>query len=418
MRRIYRSALFSLALGAASLAGMQSASAIGLLDNLPLGQFGSPYGTSTYGDQVMPPNDDGSSSRLNLPFTINFFGNSYNQFFINNNGNFTFNAGLSTFTPISFPVTNQPMIAPFWADVDTRSSIGAERNAVFVSSPNPNTVVATWHDVGYYSFHTDRLNDFQAVLINRSDVGPGDFDIVFRYNRLQWTTGDVSGGTPAQVGYDAGDQSHFFTLPGSRTGAVLNLQNTSNVSVNTPGLWLLNIRNGVIGDGSSPDAPLLPEIVTEQGWHFDFNIQVGQRIFIDPMIAIGYDYIVNSGPNIASVLLPAIAGDTDGYGLYLYNSVSGLFDIFLANLAANTQYSFGGSGVDRFAVRDIDVGLDPTDTTAFVTGLTFVDSGAVSMQQVPFVIDVAAVPEPSPLVLLLIGLASLVLVGMRRRVLA
>ena len=38
-----------------------------------------------------------------------------------------------------------------------------------------------WVSVGYFSQHTDALSSFQLVLIDRSDVSDGDFDIEFNY---------------------------------------------------------------------------------------------------------------------------------------------------------------------------------------------------------------------------------------------
>jgi hypothetical protein len=43
--------------------------------------------------------------------------------FVNNNGNITFAQGaVPTFTPDPFPIATQPMIAPWWGDVDTRGA--------------------------------------------------------------------------------------------------------------------------------------------------------------------------------------------------------------------------------------------------------------------------------------------------------
>ena len=50
----------------------------------------------------------------------------------------------------------------------------------------------TWDDVGYYSSQTDKLNAFQLIL---DDRGNGNFDITFRYEDINWTTGSASGGT-------------------------------------------------------------------------------------------------------------------------------------------------------------------------------------------------------------------------------
>ncbi|OYW32222.1 MAG: nidogen [Methyloversatilis sp. 12-65-5] len=382
----------------ASFAG--SAQAIPLLD------FG--VGPSGFGSEFLPDNDDGSTGSLSLPFEINFFGQTFNNFFVNNNGNITFNSALGTFTPEPFPVTAQPMIAPFWADVDTRGT-----GDVWIYSPNADTLAVTWASVGYYSEATDKTNNFQLILRNRADTGAGNFDVDFRYERLEWTTGDASdgelglGGTPAQAGYDAGDGTNFLVLPGSRTAAVLDLQNQSNVSPSTPGLWTFAIRDGVL-PGSSPSNPLLP-IATDSGWQFDFNVSLGQMYFIDPDIAIGYDYFLESGPLFASVLLPEL-GD-NAYEVWLWNGTEW---VFADNVLAGEEYTLS-EGVDRFRVLGIEesVALDPLNPNAFVTGLTFDGSGAVQVSQNPIVLSLP-VPEPETYAMFLAGLG--LIVAARRRV--
>lgn len=408
-KNLLRKTLLSAAILAGIGASAAPANAIALI--------GGMGGTAGYGTLAMLPNDDGSSNLLDLPFGVNFFGTTYNDFFANNNGNITFNGPVSEFTPFPFPIASQPMIAPFWADVDTRCDTCG---AVYVGAPNADTVAVTWNNVGYYSQHSDLTNNFQLLLRNQ---GEGNFDIEFRYDRLQWTTGDASdgigglGGTPAQAGFDAGDEENFFTLPGSLTPDVLDLVNTSNVSMDTPGLWVFSIREGDV-PGTTPENPLLP-VVVEEGFNFDFNVVLNQRRFIDPIIAIGYDYIINSGPNFASVLLPSI-GD-DQYELYGWNPVTSFFDVFIDVAVAGTEYFFGGAGLDRFRVLGIETSamLDPTDPVAFVTGLTFAGTGNVNLNMNPVTLDIPDnghnVPEPVTLSLLGAGLAGISL--MRRRAL-
>lgn len=398
----------SLLLGSAFLAGisLNTAHAIDLRDG-----FGGPAG---YGDLSQLPNDDQSSSQLNLPFSLNFFGQTYSTFWENNNGNITFGAPLGTYTPRPFPIAGQPMIAPFWADVDTRGG-----GAVYTASPDSNTLVATWHDVGYYSVHNDKTNDFQLTLLNRPDTGAGNFDVEFRYRQLQWTTGDASGGsgglggTPAQAGYDAGNRTNFFALPGSFSSTVLDLANTSNVSQSTPGLWTMAIRNGEISDGSSPNTPLLPNIVQQDGWHFDFNIHLNQRIYIDPLVTTGYDFSVASGPNIESALFPLLPGDANGYDIYGFDTATHAYDILLGHANGGVVFDFGAGGVSEFGVRGIDVaaGLDPANTQAFVTGLTFVSAGDVSLIQTP----ISVIPEPETCAMLLAGLGLVSVIARRRK---
>ena len=54
---------------------------------------------------------------------------------------------------------------------------------------------------------------------------------------IQWTTGDASdgegglGGTPAQAGFDAGDQMRYISHPSSGTAAIINISMTTNVNI-------------------------------------------------------------------------------------------------------------------------------------------------------------------------------------------
>ena len=57
--------------------------------------------------------------------------------------------------------------------------------------------------------------------------------------------------------------------------------------------------------------------------------------------------------------------------------------------------------------------LDPSNVTAFVTGVTFTGNGLVTGTQTPIVLDVPAVPEPETYALLLAGL-GLVAAAKRR----
>jgi uncharacterized protein (TIGR03382 family) len=374
-----------------------------------LGGLGGPTG---YGEEFLAPNDDGFVGPLALPFSINFFGSEFSRQNANNNGSISFRSGLSSYTPSPFPVSNQPMLAPYWADVDTRGA--GIVNKLWYASPNSNTLAVTWEEVGYFGAHTDKTNSFQLILTKRDDVG--GFDVEYRYQQLQWTTGDASGGagglggTPAQAGWDAGDGINFQTLPGSFTVDVLDLVNTSNVSADTPGLWRFSFANGVL-PGRSEDNPLLPTFTgsdTEPGWQFQFEVpDTETRLFIDPLIAVGYEYELDTaGVFFTSVLLPFI-----GDGLYGIEVWSGSEWLARGEAVAGNVFAFGAD-VSRFRVVGIEqeAGLDPDDTQAFVTGLTFSAPGRISMSQTPIV-----VPEPASILMALGGLAVVGALGRRRR---
>jgi hypothetical protein len=228
--------------------------------------FGGPAG---FGSGLLGANDDQSTNEINVssafPLGLNFFGTTYFSLWVNNNGNVTFSGPLFSYTPIPIPAADRPMIAPYWADVDTRSRAG-------LSSPADNLVyyhidtergrlIVTWYEVGYFSSHNDLRMSFQLILTSRFGREGGDFDVEFRYNRCEWTTGDASqgtggfGGTPAQAGFDAGDNENFFVLPNSFTAEILGtVCGDSNVGV--PGLWRFQWRKGSIslcGNGFSEE---------------------------------------------------------------------------------------------------------------------------------------------------------------------
>ncbi len=228
------------------MAEPKPAAAIGLISGLG--------GTRDYGENVLPANDDGSTGAIDITSVfgaggINFFGTSYTTLYVNNNGNLTFSGPLATFTPFGVAGSSIPIIAAFFGDVDTRGAhVPADSNLVYYDLDTVNGVfTATWDLVGYFGAHADKLNNFQIRLI---DQGFGNFDIEFRYQDLQWTTGDASGGsgglggTPARAGFSAGDMVNFSELSASGDqAAMLDLINQSNVG--DPGRFVFEVFNGV-----------------------------------------------------------------------------------------------------------------------------------------------------------------------------
>jgi hypothetical protein len=150
--------------------------------------------------------------------------------------------------------------------------------------------------------------------------------------------------------------------------------------------------------GFTPQNPVMPIGNFPNGWQFDLNVS-NQLLYIDPQVAVGYDYSIESGPNFTSVLLPSV-GD-DQFNLYLWNGTEWVFD---STLMSETEHAFIGAGVDRFRITGIEVGagLDPNSPTAFVTGLTFANAGHASIHMTALI-----VPEPETYAMLLAGLGLL-----------
>ena len=63
-----------------------------------------------------------------------------------------------------------------------------------------------WLGVGCFSANASVANYFQLILIDRSDLAPGDFDIEFNYGPLIWDSGQASGGDAQCLGGTAAGQ--------------------------------------------------------------------------------------------------------------------------------------------------------------------------------------------------------------------
>ena len=263
----------------------------------------SGFNTTTFG-----ANDDGTypctspdpgtppgctPTTVPIGFPIDFFGTTYSSLYVNNNGNLTFNAPLAGYTPFGLAGTSSVIMAPFFADVDTR--VG---NQVTFGTGTVNGHAAfgvTWPGVGCYQETDSVTDDFQAVLINRSDIAPGDFDIEYNYNSIQWDAGEASGGTPtcqsttnanaAAVGYSngTGAAGTNFELAGSQTdGALLSSNvatgltnndlnpNADNQGAGVLGRYIFEVRAGT---------PLNPTTVTTS---LSGGTQSGATITVPP----------------------------------------------------------------------------------------------------------------------------------------
>lgn len=175
-------------------------------------------GSGGSGGPGLPPdyrNDDWSTLPINLPFVFCFYGDTIHDIVINNNGNVSIGASYSTFSALSFPDSTYSMVAPFWADVDTRGPLsGIVYYKIFA-----HYIAVQWDGVGYYGVHDDKLNTFQLII---SDGGasplPEDKNIGFCYKSMQWTTGDASqgtngfGGIPSTVGVNYGDGINYLQI--------------------------------------------------------------------------------------------------------------------------------------------------------------------------------------------------------------
>lgn len=278
------------------------------------------------GDDHTYPQYVGSAALVNLGFPIRLFNKTYNACYVNNNGNITFEIPLFVYTPESLIKKQSIMIAPFWADVDSRNpDSGVTR---FSSQPTPVdghlAFGVTWRNVGYFSQHVEKLNTFQLLLIERGDRNHGDFDIEFNYNQIEWETGDASGGSSglggsaARVGWTNG-LGLFMELRGSGESLALLDRKPDATSPNfAQGLIYQRWNSPVPGRVVIPVVNGIPE--SEQGLAFqmeagpDLALASGDgRSFglvgsISPTgtAGVSYSWVQESGPADAVISSPGM----------------------------------------------------------------------------------------------------------------
>lgn len=254
----------------------------------------------------------------------------------------------------------------------------------------------------------------QAVAINAGGqvVGNGFGGGIANNSAMLWEAGTAT------------DLNSVVTLPaGWRLTQATAINDRGQITgiVKTPGGDLGFLLSPT---GTAPSAPLLPVVELpigtgagaaagggDAGFGFVATVEPEQPLFIDPYVAVGYEYLVLSGPSMSAVLLPAGIGD----GLYSLHTWDGsAYQDAGVSLVGGTTYRFD-TPMTRFVIRGIETSamLDPADGNAFVTGLSFSGGGQVNVAQLPISEFTAAVPEPGQAWLLALGLGLLSLA--RRR---
>lgn len=272
---------------------------------IPTTDFLDPWGGEVYFDDAPPAGD----FEVQIPFDFCFYGTNYNSFFINNNGNITFEASYNTFTSQSFPAAGIPaMIAPFWGDVDTGEPInplGQIRYDVY-----PEYAVVSWDTVAVFNENGALRNTFQVLISNgTSNVLPPGANIAFIYADMQWTTGTASqgvggfGGIPATVGVNRGDGIDYiqlgqFDAPGNAYDGPFGIVDQVSFLDNTVFFFNTCLQPGAQNNIAplAIGAPLCDTIVVCSGESFDLDFDF---IPVEPGQTVDAQLITDAVPGFA-----------------------------------------------------------------------------------------------------------------------
>lgn len=163
---------------------------------------------------------DDESVKVELKFNFDFFGRTYNEAFITDNGFLSFeNTFQNNYQPSTFPSgLDTPMIAPFWADTEVASNGG--RGNIYYKDFGDHLAVI-YDEVGYFTGSTNIApthNSFQMVLSqtptneNPGNRNPELNNICFCYLDMGWTHGDRDGVGGFEEKRDAVDQTRSATV--------------------------------------------------------------------------------------------------------------------------------------------------------------------------------------------------------------
>ena len=176
------------------------------------------------------------------------------------------------------------------------------------------------------------------------------------------------------VGHSGGFQP--LTVPGSDATFGESINNAGQVA------GLFTTAGGTVTSGFIATPASMPTGTTSAGaYTFSVDVVPGVPVFIDPPVAVGYDYSIGKGnPRIATVRLPIGVGDS----MYRVKAQGRKFTLAGGDLLDFRANGFP-SGVTDFTVTCIETEamLDPANPQAFPTELTFVDAGTFTGSMKP-----------------------------------
>ena len=204
-------------------------------------------GSAGFGETALARGDD-TVTQVNVAavfekgFTLGGVHYDADDLFVSTDGLISFGAGVTGVAADASAIA-APFFAIFNGDVDTRlDGEGAESGGVWLDVDTvQDCVTITWDHVGFYRRNATTTDTFQIQLFDR---GNGGFEVVYRYQDISWTSGDLQGGFGGRDGI-AALIGHRTTATGAATLLAASGNQTAELALegalgNTgvAGLWV------------------------------------------------------------------------------------------------------------------------------------------------------------------------------------
>ena len=320
-------------------------------------------GVRGYGETELPRGDD-TVVQVNVAavfqsgFTLGGVHYAADDLYISTDGLISFGAAVSGVVANPAAIA-APFFAIFNGDVDTRlDGEGAESGGVWLDVDTiADCVTITWDQVGFYRRNASVTDTFQIQLFDRGNSG---FEVVYRYQNISWTAGDLQGGwggldgSAAMIGHraTASGAAVLLDASGNQTAELALAAALGNTGVK--GLWAWSF--------------LAPSLIIGTATADTLNGTTGN----DTMQGLGGSDVL-----MGSLGADAIDGGS-GSDLADYGMATAAVLIDLADLSRNLGFAagdsyvlvenyagsdfadtlLGGSGADRFLGND---GADSVD---------------------------------------------------------
>jgi len=184
---------------------------------------------------------------ISIGFSVNFFGESYSELSIYDLGFIVLgNSG--------------PWIAPLYNTFS--GGYGFERNIVTygnITYEGHTAFAVTWVD---HKGSGGVNEDFQLVLVDRSDIGEGNFDFIFNFDYVNWPYGAQEEGYVGVFGYTAPGGFFGYDFWLWRGPFNINELPYHHMNSDVAGRYVFEVRDGVV---TNP-LPLLYAVPEPETW--------------------------------------------------------------------------------------------------------------------------------------------------------